>query len=265
MRERNRRNDRRNGPATPRRAGGALWLYGLHAVTAALRNPARRVHRVLATQNAAATLAELFRDTAIVPETATPESLAALLPPGAVHQGIAAALDPLEEQDLDAFCADRPGPGLLVVLDQVSDPQNVGAVLRSAAAFGAAAVVVTRRHAPQMSGALAKAASGAVDSVPLIAVPNLARALDTLGDHGFLRVGLADDAPVLLAALDAPERLALVLGAEGPGMRRLTRERCDLLARLPTGAAMPSLNVSAAAAVALYEFARQGVARSPAR
>ena len=180
--------------------------------------------------------------------------LAALLPEGAVHQGLALEVEPLERGDLDDLlrAADGVRRAVVVVLDQVSDPHNVGAVLRAAAAFEALGVVVAAHGGPRPTGALAKAASGALDLVPLIEETNLARALERFKEAGFWCCGLDEHAPLLLADLDLGARVALVFGAEGSGLRRLVRERCDYLARLPTSAAMPSLNVSAATAVALY-------------
>jgi 23S rRNA (guanosine2251-2'-O)-methyltransferase len=246
------------GPAS------GFWLYGLHAVRAALANPRRHVHRIVA---AADLHEELFR-VLERPAEAKPlpaaerldrEAVSHLLPAGAVHQGVAARVEPLAYLALEDLTAglDPAAPAALVVLDQVSDPHNVGAVLRSAAAFGAAGVVVTERHAAPESGTLAKAASGALDVVPLLRVANLARALDLLKKAGFWCLGFAADAPDNLATTKLPERVALVLGSEGRGMRRLTREGCDLLLRLPTHGPIDQLNVSNAAAIALYEWARQ--------
>jgi 23S rRNA (guanosine2251-2'-O)-methyltransferase len=184
-----------------------------------------------------------------------------LLPHGAVHQGWALQVEPLEAADLDdvlraaEIASRRP---VIVLLDQVSDPHNVGAVLRSAAAFGATAVIVAEHGAPPPTATLAKAASGALDLVPLVRVGNLVRTLDRLKDAGYWSCGLAEDAPAALAGLDLGPRVVLVLGSEGGGLRRLLRECCDYLARLPTQPAMPSLNVSNAAAVALYELSRGG-------
>ncbi len=239
--------------------GGQTWLYGPHAVFAALGNPRRRSRRLLITEAAAEThgrrLAELDGPQA---ETASREEIERLLPAGAVHQGIALAADLLPDPDLDEILASLPqGRGLVVVLDQVTDPHNVGAILRSAAAFGADAVLLPDRHAPGTTGVLAKAASGALDLVPLAHVVNLARELDRLKEAGFWCVGLDSEAQQTVAEADLTGRLALVLGAEGAGLRRLTRERCDLVVRLPTQNRLASLNVSNAAAVALYEIARR--------
>ena len=187
-------------------------------------------------------------------------ALEKMLPEGAVHQGWALRVEPLDPPDLDDVLravAVADGRALIVMLDQVSDPHNVGAVLRSAAAFGAAAVIVPEHGAPQAGAALAKAASGALDLVPLVRVVNLARALDRLTQEGFWSCGLDEHAPTPLSALDLGARAVLVLGSEGGGLRRLVRERCDTLARLPTRPDMPSLNVSNAAAVALYELTRR--------
>jgi len=254
-------------PETPRRESGN-WLYGRHAVRAALANPARRCHRLVAT---AETLTEAQRllgeaQARLLPgfktETLDRSQLEALLPTGAVHQGMAVLVEPLPQAFLEDVLAELPPapgaePAVIVVLDQVSDPHNVGAVLRSAAAFGARAVVLPEHGTPPVSAALAKAASGALEQVPLIRVPNLARALDLLKEAGFWSVGLEEGSEKTLAELDLSGRVALVLGAEGEGLRRLTRERCDFLVRLPTTGPIASLNVSNAAAIALYEVARQ--------
>ncbi len=182
-----------------------------------------------------------------------------MLPPGAVHQGAALLSEPLTDVALEDVLdrAAEAEKSVVLVLDQVTDPQNVGAILRSAAAFGADAVLVPDRHAPPETGALVKAASGAVEIVPLVRVINLARALEELKKAGFWIAGLDGQAPQTLAAADMTGKVALVLGAEGEGLRRLTRDHCDILVRLPISERMESLNVSAAAAVALYELARK--------
>lgn len=225
---------------------GPYWIYGAHAVRAALGNPARRLRRLLATREAAVALPD-----GATPERAEAAAIAALLPPGAVHQGLAALVDPLSPPPLAEALAAAPGP--VLVLDQVTDPRNVGAILRSAAAFGAAAVIVQDRHAPLEGGAMARAAAGALERVPLLRAVNLARTLEALKQAGLWIVGLDAEAPTTLAEAGLGDRrLALVLGAEDEGMRRLTREACDLTIRLPQSGAVESLNVSVAASVALY-------------
>jgi 23S rRNA (guanosine2251-2'-O)-methyltransferase len=260
------------GPArdqAPGRSGGpdgSVWLHGSHAVLAALANPARRVRRVLLTEAAArahdAALAalpdraRLDRAGGSRIETVDRTEIERILPPGAVHQGIALLTEPLDPPALEDIL-DAAGPqAVLVVLDRVTDPQNAGAVLRSAAAFGALAVIAPKDHAPPVTGTLAKAASGAVEIVPLVLVTNLARALETIKQAGFWCLGLDSEAPAPLTGAQEAGRAALVLGAEGAGLRRLTREACDGLYRLPTVPPIASLNVSNAAAVGLYELAR---------
>ncbi len=259
-------------PTTSPRRGGARadgWLYGRHAVAAALANPERRWRRLVilagAEIEAAALVAAAPAERRGAAEAITVLDRAALtqlLPAGAVHQGWALQVEPLELPDLDdvlraaAVRPGRPGRSIIVVLDQVSDPHNVGAVLRSAAAFGAAAVILAGHGASPASGVLAKAASGALDCLPPVRVVNLARALDRLKEAGYWCCGLDEGAAAPLAALDLGARIALVLGSEGGGLRRLVRERCDYLARLPTRPTLPSLNVSNAAAIALYELVR---------
>ncbi|HXG78665.1 MAG TPA: 23S rRNA (guanosine(2251)-2'-O)-methyltransferase RlmB [Methyloceanibacter sp.] len=225
-----------------------MFLYGLHAAETALANPRRRILRVLATENAAYRLAPLLTRQGLEPESVTARDLDRLLGPETVHQGIALEAEPLPPVTLEEVDPN----GILLVLDQVTDPHNVGAALRSAAAFGAAAMIMTERHSPPLSGALAKAASGAVDIVPVVLVKNLAQTLAALGERGVLRVGLAEGVELTLEAAKLSRPLALVLGAEGKGLRQLTREHCDLLCRISTESALASLNVSNAAAVALH-------------
>jgi len=224
-------------------------LWGKHAVAAALDNPARKVLRGWATRDAAAAM-QFPKD---VPVTfADVADLGRLVPHDAPHQGVVVEAEPLEDVWLGDILGNAGERSVLLVLDQVTDPHNVGAILRSAAAFGAVGIVTQDRHSPPESGALAKAASGALERVPWARVVNLSRALEEIGEAGFWRVGLAGDAPMeLREALGLP-RIALALGAEGPGLRPNTREHCDALARLPISAEIDSLNVSNAAAVALY-------------
>jgi 23S rRNA (guanosine2251-2'-O)-methyltransferase len=249
-------------PDAPRPAGreatpaGTLWLYGLHAVAAALANPRRRLRRLLLTVEAEAELARrLPPPWRVQAERAERTRFQTFLPEDAVHQGAALLAEPLPSADLAAAVAAAPGP--VLVLDQVTDPRNVGAILRSAAAFGAAAVVLQDRNAPPETAALARAASGALEIVPVVREVNLARALLELKRAGFWVVGLAGEAPTAMGAADlGRRRIALVLGSEEAGLRRLQRETCDELVRLPIAPAMESLNVAAAAAVALYELVR---------
>ena len=233
-----------------------MWLYGRHAVLAALANPDRRVERILATKEFAERhAAELPAGRKV--ERFSREELGQRLPAGAVHQGIAALVAPLEEpqlEDLLARCGDN---ALVLALDQVTDPHNVGAILRSAAAFGVAGLIVTDRHAPADTGVLAKAASGALEIVPLVRAVNLARTLDQLKDAGFWLYGLDERGDAAIGDLDLAGRACIVLGAEGEGLRRLTAEKCDRLVTIPTNARLAALNVSNAAAVAAYEWARR--------
>ena len=224
-------------------------MWGKHAVAAALDNPQRKVLRAWATHEAAGQM----RFTKEVPVTfADVADLGRLVPHDAPHQGLVIEVEPLEDLWLGDVLGGAPERALLLVLDQVTDPHNVGAILRSAAAFGAVGIVTQDRHSPPESGALAKAASGALERVPWARVVNLARALDEIGEAGFWRVGLAGEAEMELKDALGPPRIALVLGAEGPGLRPNTREHCDAVARLPISGEVESLNVSNAAAVALY-------------
>lgn len=237
---------------------GTHWLYGYHAVQAALRNPRREKLRIIATEGVARRLKEespelTAIDCAILDRTA----IDARLPAGAVHQGVALETRPLEQPALETLLQGAADDAVLLLLDQVTDPHNVGAILRSAAAFGAAAVLIPRRHAPPQSATLAKAASGALEHVPMISVVNLDRALQQLQENNFWCLGLDAGARQTLAQTDLTGRVVLVLGAEGAGLRRLTAARCDLLVRLPTQGPIDSLNVSNAAAVALYEAVRK--------
>ena len=224
-------------------------LWGRHAVAAALDNPDRQVLRAWATRDAAAFM-QFPKDLPVT--LAEAPDLGRLVPHDAPHQGVVIEVEPLEDAWLDGLLGDAPERAILLVLDQVTDPHNVGAILRSAAAFGAVGVVTQDRHAPPESGVVAKAASGALERVPWVRVVNLARALEEIGEAGFWRIALAGDADMDLGEALGPQRVALVLGAEGAGLRHNTREHCDAVARLPITAAVESLNVSNAAAVALY-------------
>jgi 23S rRNA (guanosine2251-2'-O)-methyltransferase len=233
----------------PHRApSDVVILYGWHSVTLALANPQRKIRKLLATENALRRLAEEGIEPRVKPEMVRPDQIASQLPPDAVHQGLLAEADPLPAPSIDTL----DDHGIVLVLDQITDPHNVGAILRSAAAFGVKAIVTTQRHSPEVTGVLAKSASGALEFVPFVTVQNLARALNELKDRGFMAVGLDSEGSENLSAVEMKEPLALVLGAEGKGLRQLTRETCHVVARLDMPGEIKSLNVSNAAVLALY-------------
>ena len=231
----------------PRGGADVVRIYGFHAVLASLRAPRRQLIRLYATTAAAERLADEISARGVETRIVTAEDVGARLPRDAVHQGVMVEARPLEPIDI----SELPATGLVLALDQVTDPHNVGAILRTAAAFAVDALITTERHSPEFSGALAKSASGGLEHVPICTVTNLARALDELGDLGYVRIGLDSEAPASLGALELKRPLVLVLGAEDKGLRRLTRERCDALARLDLPGAIKSLNVSNACAIAL--------------
>jgi 23S rRNA (guanosine2251-2'-O)-methyltransferase len=236
---------------------GFVRIYGFHAVVAALRAPRRGLIRLYATAAAAERLAVEIAARGVETKIVAAEDIAARTPRDAVHQGVLLEARPLEPIDI----SEVPAQGLVLVLDQITDPHNVGAILRTAAAFSVDALVTTERHSPEFTGALAKSASGGLEFVPICSVVNLARALDELGDLGYWRVGLDSEAPEIFASAPLTRPLALVLGAEDKGLRRLTRERCDAMARLDLPGAIKSLNVSNACAIALA-LARENLARA---
>lgn len=250
---------------TERETKNAALLYGFHAVRQAWLNPERRCTRLLLTDNGEQLFSPVLQEAERQGLTRRPqpqlvprEQLDRMLP-GAVHQGIVLDARPLPDTALEDVlrAAEMRPAACVIVLDQVTDPHNVGAILRSAAAFGALALVLPDRSAPPVGGVLAKTASGAAEVVPIVRVTNLSRALDQLRNGGFWTIGFAESGKETLSALDLSGKVALVLGAEGEGLRRLTMERCDLIARLPTVPPIGSLNVSNAAAVALYDVARR--------
>lgn len=246
-----RRSGQRNR-ANRQASAGHARLYGRHAVAAALANPQRTLRRLYGTPDELARIA-VPDGLPVLPTDAA--ELDRLVPRFAVHQGLVLDAEPLPHRFLDEVLAEAAAGAPLILLDQVTDPQNVGAILRSAAALGARALVTQERHSPPESGLLAKAASGALELVPWVRVVNLARALADIADAGYWRVGLAGDAPMLLREALTTAPPAIVLGAEGGGLRPNTREHCDALARLPMSGLVESLNVSNAAAIALYAAA----------
>jgi 23S rRNA (guanosine2251-2'-O)-methyltransferase len=264
MNDRDRRQQfRRGGGKSPDRGGwgrrpggrdreasldGPVILYGWHTVAAALANPQRQIRKLFLTENAARRLADDKIDTRVTPEIVRPDVIDRRLGPDAVHQGLLAEAEPLDTPDIDSL----PQEGIVLVLDQITDPHNVGAILRSAAAFAVKAIVTTARHSPEATGVLAKSASGALELVPLVTVGNLARALTEMNDQGFMTVGLDSAGSEDLGSMALQQPLALVLGAEGKGLRQLTRETCSAVARLDMPGEIKSLNVSNAAVLALY-------------
>jgi 23S rRNA (guanosine2251-2'-O)-methyltransferase len=251
------RQPRRGGPRQGERrsaagaASGLVQIYGVHAVEAVLGNPQRNIRRLCLTDNAEHRLRAALTARQVEHERVLPRDLDRRLGADTVHQGALAEAEPLPEPELAELAAGASGRPLLV-LDQVTDPHNVGAILRSAAVFGAAGLVMTRRHSPPLDGALAKSASGALEQVPVALVQNLAHALAELKEVGFSVIGLDGSATDRLEEAALPGQFALLLGAEGRGLRQLTRESCDRLARIATDGGFASLNVSNAAAVALH-------------
>lgn len=264
-----------NGKGSPRglkgaRGDGQDWLFGTHAVVAAIENPNRVCRHLRVTADARPLLDTALSNAAELglsrpgPAMVERSALNQQLPDGAVHQGMAAQFEPLEEPELEdiIFSLKDVSPALVVIIDQGTDPRNVGSVMRSAAAFGASAVLVQDRHSPGTTGVLAKAASGALETVPLVRVTNLSRSMEQLKEAEFWCVGLDGTADEGTDTLDWPLKTVLVLGSEGKGLRRMVREHCDFLARIPMTPAMESLNLSNAAAIALYEVYRQKLASS---
>jgi 23S rRNA (guanosine2251-2'-O)-methyltransferase len=244
-------------PRPPRRDAKpqGLWLYGLHPVRAALSNPLRKIKRAVLTQHAADEIG-ITRIAKVKYEVVEADAVSRLLPPGAVHQGAALSCDSLPRRALDEVLHPSDRRRIVLILDQITDPHNVGAILRTAAAFGVDAVVMQDRNAPPESGVLAKAASGALDIVPIVFAVNLSREVQSLTELGFWCVALAGDGDTTLKEAASAKDIAVVLGSEGSGIRRLVREHCSASAFIPIDSAMESLNVSNAAAVALYELRR---------
>ena len=239
----------------PQKHSGKLqsyWIYGLHAVRAALVNPKRDIRRLIATKPAKEKLQAEFQARKIIPDVMSPNDISKMMPADAVHQGVAVEVKPLQEISLEEYLATSKEQKPLLLLDQVTDPHNIGAILRSAAAFDAGAVIVTKDHTAQEYAILAKSSSGGIEIVPIITVVNLSQAMETLKKSGYWCVGLDGEAKQTIKQAKLNHKTALILGAEGKGLRRLTAERCDMLVRLPISPNMESLNVSNAAAIALY-------------
>jgi len=238
-------------PGTPLELGEQIWLYGYHAVLAALANPQRQKHRLVVTS-------KTFLETSnfIKPEIMDRSKFDQFLPTGVVHQGIALLTSPLPQISLKNLLNHTSKNSVIIALDQANDPRNIGAVLRSASAFQTDAVIIPERYSPQATSVLAKSASGALEKTPLIRVTNLARTLEQLKQVGYWCAGLVPDAKQTLAEAKLTGKIVLVLGSEGKGIRRLTRDRCDYLLRIPIDREMESLNISAAAAISLYELNR---------
>ena len=251
MRNKYRERSRQQARARPGGTDDAALIFGIHAVEAALANPNRVLAKVHLTDNAERRLRHILDRRQIVHERVLPKDLDRRLGPETVHQGALIETAPLAQPTLQELAEQRAGKPLLV-LDQVTDPHNVGAILRSAAVFGAAGLIMTRRHSPPLAGALAKSASGALEHVPVALVQNLARALAELKELSATIIGLDGDATDSIEALAWPDHPVLVLGAEGRGLRELTRQSCDRLCRIATDGPLASLNVSNAAAIALH-------------
>lgn len=237
--------------AAPKR----LWLYGRHAVAAALSNDARKIRRVMATKNALDWLADakIDADGRAHVDAVTPDAIDKALPAGAVHQGLAAEVLELPRARLKETCAAPIPTEPVVILDQITDPQNIGAIFRAAAAFHARAIIVQERRTPPLAGALAKAAAGAVETLPCVQAVNIARSIEALQNLGYFVTGLAGDSDTTIKDIGGDRAVALVMGAEGAGLRPLVAQSCDILARIPISGTVESLNVSTAAAIALYE------------
>ncbi len=257
---------KKSGKSAPKRHSGKKtghgshhhdWLYGRHAVRAALENPRRHIETLHVTSNTIDEFTSLAARHKLKPVRSTTAQISALLPPGAVHQGIAAKVRPLAEVNIRDLPDNKP----VLVLDQVTDPHNVGAILRSAAVFNASAIIMTRRNSPPLTGVLAKSACGALEFVAVILTGNLSRALSELGEAGFWIMGLAGEATdaleIRINEVPTKRPVALVLGAEDKGMRRLTIERCDEVCHITTRGQLASLNVSNAAAIALHTLSQR--------
>ena len=249
---------------------GAIWIYGTHPTLHALKNPRRTLRRLLVLQKNSVELLA-FLEKSVAPEILSnlsidivPEDEFNVLPKDVLHQGLALLTSPLKDVFLEDLLEDNPeGPMTLLFLDQITDPHNVGAILRSAAAFEIQGVCVTERHTPGLNSVLTKTASGGLEYTPLITLKNLSHSLDLLKKHGFWCIGLDERGDQNLSDITIPDRVVFVLGSEGEGLRRLSREKCDFLSKIPTCPLFPTLNVSVSAAICLYENKRQKLKSVP--
>ena len=249
------RQERRLQAEAERGDDDVVVLYGWHPVVEALRNAQRGIRRLLATENSARRLQEALPEMRVAPELVRPDEISRLVEPDAVHQGLYLEADPLPSPTLDTL----PASALVLALDQITDPHNVGAIVRTAAAFKVDAILTTARHSPSATGVLAKSASGGLEHVPFLIVRNLADALIELGERGFQRLGLDSEGDRALDTVEARRPLVIVLGAEGRGLRQRTKECCDVVGRLDMPGAIKSLNVSNATAIVLYALSRNAV------
>lgn len=257
------KNRQKSDRSTSTTSAGDPWLYGEHAVSAALGNSNRKIKRLLCTKAKQELLLQLLQDSPhenLQFEITSNDELNELLPDNSIHQGLALLASPLRDYDVEdvpKLVEGRPH-NTVAVLDQVTDPHNVGAILRSAAAFDICALIVPDRHSPPITGVMARSASGGLESVPIIRVNNLARALDKLSEMGYWRIGMDGQSDTdFETVIKGAEKIAIVLGSEGKGLRRLTEEKCDLMGKLAISANVESLNVSNAAAIAFYELAKR--------
>lgn len=243
-----------NKPAQIKPTSKNLVLYGRHAVVSALQNPQRKIEKLVCSPENAAEFSRKYPQITVV--SADKKEIDRLLPADAVHQGLALFCSPLEGLSVEELCAeaDNKDKAVVLILDQVTDPQNIGAIIRSCAAFGALALIVQDKNSPQESGAMAKAAAGTMEFVPVVRVTNLVRAIEMLKQHGFWTVGMDGYAETTIDKMDKSGKWAVIMGSEGAGMRRLVEESCDLTVRLPISEKVESLNVSTAAAITLYEL-----------
>ncbi len=232
-----------------------LFIYGTHAVLAALKNPHRTLHKLWLTKKSQETFSPFLKK--VSHKIVEDKVLASFLPKGAVHQDVVLETSPLQELSLEEMVETFPEEACVVILDQVTDPQNLGAILRSCATFGANALIVSEHHSPQFEGTIAKVASGALEYVPLIRVVNMARTLEKLQENDFWCYGFAEEGKEVLGSRPLTGRIALIFGAEGEGLRRLTKEHCDGLLKLPTSSHFTTLNVAQTVAVALFEVQKK--------